>query len=62
MIFRKLKKFYVSKIDQFLAAFDRKRTALSESQKAEIKKHERISRLRDHAGNETGKKEIWEDF
>lgn len=62
MILRKLKKNYVSKIDQFLAEFDHKRPTLSASQKAEIKKHERIFRLRDQALADVDAAELWEDF
>lgn len=40
---------YVSDIDQFLQAFDKKHPELSKSQKKEIEKHQRIVLLRDDA-------------
>lgn len=42
-----LLKGYVSEIDQFLMAFDKKPEAQSASRRAEEAKHQRIARLRD---------------
>ncbi|MFN3234986.1 MAG: CBU_0585 family protein [Gammaproteobacteria bacterium] len=43
----KVKKNYTSELDQLLTGFDELHPEKSESQKAEIKKHERIQELRD---------------
>lgn len=51
---------YVSDIDQFLKDFDRNHPEKTESQHQEIKKHERVFRLRD---NKIKDNDIpWEDF
>lgn len=39
--------FYISELDQFLKAFDRKHTKLSASQRKEIAKYKRIHEMRD---------------
>ncbi|KTD25589.1 MULTISPECIES: CBU_0585 family protein [Legionella] len=54
-------KAYVSPYDQFLFEFDAKHEK-SASQEQEIKKHARISYLRDHAQSKDAKGEIWESF
>lgn len=54
-------KKYVSPDDQFLFKFDAKNQK-SESQMKEIKKHQRISELRDHARDQNESPEIWEAF
>lgn len=47
MILPKLDKSYVSEIDQFLAAFEKKILEPSASQQEEIAKYQRIAKLRD---------------
>lgn len=54
-------KAYVSPYDKFLFEFDAKHEK-SESQLKEIKKHERIAYLRDHAEAKDSDGEIWDDF
>jgi hypothetical protein len=53
---------YVSELDQLLTEFDQQHPELSESQQKEVRKHQRIQRLRDQA--EAGKETtpIWERF
>ncbi len=52
---------YVSPIDKFLFEFDAKHEK-SESQLQEIKKHQRISTLRDNPVAPEHDKEIWTEF
>ena len=54
-------KAFVSPYDKFLYGFDatHEKTA---SQLKEIKKHQRIATLRDHANPETGTEKVWEKF
>tara|TARA_Y100000588_G_C14258836_1_gene926687 strand:- start:3127 stop:3312 length:186 start_codon:yes stop_codon:yes gene_type:complete len=54
-------KKYVSPIDNFLRDFDAQHEK-SKSQMKEIKKHEKIARLRDDATANKPDSEIWEDF
>ncbi len=54
-------KSYVSPYDKFLYEFDAKHEK-SESQLKEIKKHQRIAYLRDHASPDDAQGEIWEGF
>lgn len=54
-------KSYVSPYDKFLYGFDASHKP-TESQLAEIKKHQRIAQLRDNAAYKDNKGEIWEDF
>ena len=54
-------KFYVSPYDKMFHGFDDKHV-LSDSQKAEITKHERIARLRDNADSQDNSDKIWEEF
>lgn len=54
-------KAYVSPYDRFLFEFDASHEP-SESQLKEIKKHERIALLRDHADSNGQEKSIWKDF
>ncbi|AHE68187.1 CBU_0585 family protein [Legionella oakridgensis] len=54
-------KAYVSPYDRFLYQFDATHEK-SASQLKEIKKHQRIFRLRDHANPEERQEEIWKDF
>jgi len=56
---QKTDKNYVSEIDKQLAKFDQSQPK-SASQGAEIKKYDRIYKLRDHAIKEKIKKTIWE--
>ncbi|CDZ77849.1 hypothetical protein BN59_02142 [Legionella massiliensis] len=54
-------KAYVSPYDKFLFEFDAKHEKTA-SQLKEIKKHERIFNLRDHAENKDAEGEIWGEF
>lgn len=54
-------KAYVSPYDQFLFQFDAQHEK-SLSQLKEIKKHERIAYLRDHARSRDAEGEIWDAF
>ncbi len=54
-------KAYVSPYDEFLFEFDATHNK-SASQMKEIKKHERIARMRDDKDYQSDKGEIWEDF
>lgn len=54
-------KFYISPYDKMFHGFDQKHV-LSESQKKEITKHERIAKLRDNADIADEDNPIWEDF
>lgn len=54
-------KFYVSPVDKFLEKFDAEHV-LTESQKREIEKHQRIAKARDVAKPESAKSQIWSDF
>lgn len=56
-----LNRNYVSDLDLFLAAFDKKPEASSASRRAEEKKYARIFQLRDHPAPEPEQK-IWEGF
>lgn len=56
-----INKAYVSPYDQFLYKFDATHDK-TESQLREIKKHQRIARLRDEANPKVGGEEIWKDF
>lgn len=46
-MFKKRMRYYVSDIDQFLKDFDHNHPEKTESQRHEIKKHERVFRKRD---------------
>jgi hypothetical protein len=52
---------YVSAIDRFIRKFDETHP-LSASQRAEIKKYQRISQLRDHPTDQKESNQIWEEF
>lgn len=54
-------KAYVSPYDKFLYAFDRKHEKTA-SQLKEIKKAQRIAKLRDNPSPAELSEEIWEDF
>lgn len=54
-------KAYVSPYDRFLYQFDAKHEKTA-SQLKEIKKHERIARLRDNASLEEDPGKIWTEF
>lgn len=56
-----INRHYVSELDRFLEAFDKKPEATSASRLAEEKKYQRIFQLRDKADVETHSK-IWEKF
>lgn len=54
--------YYTSGLDQFLNEFDKTHPRLSASQRAEIKKFDRIYALRDNPHAPETKKTIWELF
>ena len=54
-------KFYVSPYDKFLFGFDATHKK-SASQLQEIKKHQRIAKLRDDKTHQEQKGEIWDSF
>ena len=54
-------KAFVSLYDKFFFEFDAQHEK-SESQLKEIKKHERIAKLRDDANPQNPDSEIWSDF
>lgn len=58
----KIKKSYVSETDEFLAEFDAKHPELSASQKAEIKKAQRISDARDNVKPDDETETAFENF
>lgn len=60
--FKPANKSYVSDLDKFLVTFDTENPQQSPSQQAEIKKYERIGRLRDQASQTTASSKIWQDF
>ncbi|MEO8402506.1 MAG: CBU_0585 family protein [Gammaproteobacteria bacterium] len=53
---------YVSEIDKFLLEFDKTHPKLSQSQKKEIAKLQRVYRLRDDATSTDTDKKLWDDF
>lgn len=54
--------YFVSALDQFLKAFDRKKTTLSASQRKEVEKYKRIYQLRDDPNAPTPKDIFWDKF
>lgn len=64
MSHKPLARNFVSELDQFLEAFDKKHPILTESQQKERSKYIRIYRLRDTALRAPAKlvKKIWEGF
>lgn len=65
MLFRRsepLLRHYVSEMDSFLAAFDLKPEASSESRRQEEEKHATVANARDHVMALEPRKQIWEDF
>ena len=62
MIFRRKNKHYVSAIDQFLEKFNKTHLP-SRSQRDQIKKYQRIFKLRDQAsGKEKREQDMWNNF
>jgi hypothetical protein len=57
-----LDKNFVSELDQFLEAFDKKHPILTESQQKERSKYIRIYRLRDTTERSEPAKKLWEGF
>lgn len=53
--------YYVSKLDEFLAKFDKNHPKPSASQRKEIEKYNKIFDLRD-GKNLPAKKDFWENF
>ncbi len=56
-----INRHYVSELDRFLEAFDKKPEASSASRRAEEKKYARVFQLRDHADMEPTSK-LWGKF
>ncbi|WP_131783163.1 CBU_0585 family protein [Legionella gresilensis] len=54
-------KAYISPYDEFFYEFDEEHKK-SHSQMVEIKKNERVARLRDNAEPDPSQNEIWEEF
>lgn len=54
--------YYTSPLDIFLADFDKKHSRLSPSQRAEIKKYQRIYQCRDNPCYKEQTETIWEKF
>lgn len=54
-------KAYVSPYDEFLYMFDKQHEKTA-SQLKEIRKHQRIARLRDNKTTTLSSDELWEDF
>ena len=52
---------YISRLDQFLTYFDRN-SKLSDAQRREIEKYNRISQLRDNKAPETRENTFWDQF
>ena len=61
MFWHKIDKKYVSDIEKFMQAFDKKYPK-SKSQQQEIAKYARIFRLRDQPEAVDGEETIWKDF
>lgn len=59
---KKLQRNFVSELDIFLAQFDKNNEQLSESQLQEIRKHQRLAKLRDEAQHVEGESRLWEGF
>lgn len=54
---------FVSELDKFIQQFDVEHPEKSESQIADIKKSDRVAKLRDHAiSSTTAEQKIWEEF
>ncbi|HLB58009.1 MAG TPA: CBU_0585 family protein [Gammaproteobacteria bacterium] len=53
---------FVSEIDQFLAEFDRKHPAFTQSQQKEATKYQQIYYWRDIADRPDSPKKLWEKF
>ncbi|MGE3920416.1 MAG: CBU_0585 family protein [Gammaproteobacteria bacterium] len=63
IITAKISRNYISKIDKFLKEFDVTHPKKSASQNKEIKKYQRIFKLRDNPTiEEKNVLEVWEDF
>lgn len=54
--------YFVSALDQFLKAFNRKKTTLSASQRKEVEKYKRIYQLRDDPNAPAPKRTFWDKF
>lgn len=56
-------KLFVSEVDKFIADYDKQHPEKSASQLEDIKKSERIAKLRDHAREpDVAGPKIWEEF
>lgn len=58
----KLKKNFVSDVDQLLENLDAKNQAKPESVRTEVNKHQRIAKLRDDANAVDKTQKIWRGF
>jgi len=54
--------YYTSELDQFLSKIDKEMPNPSASQQAEIKKYERVFKLRDGQLEEPTNKRMWDKF
>lgn len=54
--------YYVSPLDQFLATLNERCGKPSDSQQAEIKKYQRVFKLRDDKTIDSTKKSFWDKF
>ena len=54
--------YFTSKLDQFLAAYDKSHPKLSASQRKEVEKYARINQLRDHASQPHHENIFWDKF
>lgn len=61
-MFGRMKRNFVSKLDQFLFDFDDKKKMKSQSQQAEIKKADRVTKMRDDNQYETKAESVWDNF
>jgi hypothetical protein len=56
------KNYYTSKIDEFLAEFDKNHPRLSRSQRLEKEKYAKIFAKRDKVGTYENKPDFWDQF
>ena len=61
-MFGRMKRSFVSSLDQFLFDFDDKKQNLSASQQSEVQKANRVEKMRDNANYESTPDSVWDDF
>lgn len=61
MFWNKIKKNYVSELDNFFRSFDKNRKILSAARLAEVEKHKKIFEKRDNPTEDLSKSP-WKDF